>query len=119
MDLFATVFTTTGRLNRGLFAKYQLIWFMLNVLSGFTVLQVTRAFTGDDNLGNLINGVLVYVWTIGGIMMTARRLHDLGRDGRFALLAMIPVVGVVLVIYLLCAAGQVGANKYGAEPTEN
>lgn len=119
MDLFATVFTTTGRLNRGLFAKYQVIWLFLNILAGFTVLQVTRYFTGDDNLGNLINGVLVYIWVIGGIMITARRLHDLGFDGRFALAALVPGAGLLFLIYLLLAAGQVGANKYGTEPTEN
>ena len=119
VDLFATVFTTTGRLNRGLFVKYQVIWLFLNILAGFTVLQVTIYITGDDNLGNLINGVLVYVWVIGGIMITARRLHDLGWDGRFALAVLVPFAGVIMLIYLFGMAGQVGANKYGAEPTEN
>ena len=119
MDVFATIFTTTGRLNRGLFIRYQLIWLVLAMLSGYTVLNVTGFFTGNDELGNLINGILLYIWTIGELMVIARRLHDLGKDGRFALIALIPIVGLILIAYLLCAAGQVGANKYGAAPVEN
>ena len=119
MDVFAMVFTTRGRLNRVRHAKYHLIWMMFNILSGFTVLQVTRAFTGDDNLGNLINGTLVYTWLIGALMVSARRLHDLGWDGRFVLATLIPGLNVLLMIYLFLAAGQVGANEYGAEPSEN
>ena len=119
MDVFAIVFTSRGRLNRGLHIKYHAIWFMLNILAGFTVLQVTRAFTGDDNLGNLINGVLVYVWLIGALMLTSRRLHDFGWDGRLALATLVPGLGAFFWLYLFLASGQVGANKYGAEPSEN
>lgn len=119
MDVFTTIFTTTGRLNRELFAKYHFMWLFLNILAGYTALHVTRYITGDDNLGNLIVGLLVYIWAIGGLMITARRLHDLGFDGRFALVALVPGAGWLLLIYLLLATGQVGANKYGAEPAEN
>ena len=119
MDVFATIFNTTGRLNRGLFIKYQLIWFALVMLAGYTVLNLSEIFTGNDEPGNLINGILFYIWIIGELMVIARRLHDLGKDGRFALIALIPIVGLILIAYLLFAAGQSGENKYGAEPVEN
>lgn len=45
---------------------------------------------------------------------TARRLHDLGRSGWLAVLALIPAVGLgALTVALLVMAGVKGDNRYG------
>ena len=46
----------------------------------------------------------------------SRRLHDTGRSGWLQLLALIPVVGWILLIYWTAQPGAVGANQFGAAP---
>ena len=48
----------------------------------------------------------------------ARRLHDIGRSGWMQLLALIPFVGVIIVLILCALEGQKEANKFGAPVAE-
>ena len=63
-------------------------------------------------------GIVIGIWAImagvGSFMLMIRRLHDLGKSGWFSIIAVVPVVGLIFSIYLFCAAGQVGRNKYDA-----
>ena len=65
-------------------------------------------------------GIVIGIWAIvagtGSFMMMIRRLHDLGKSGRLSIIAVVPVVGLIFSIYLFCAAGQIGRNKYGEDP---
>ncbi len=45
----------------------------------------------------------------------ARRLHDIGKSGWWLLLGLIPVVGLVL-IYFMVQPTQPEPNEYGAPP---
>lgn len=49
-----------------------------------------------------------YVVIIAGI----RRLHDLNRSGWYLLLAFVPLVNVVMILYLLFAPGKVEGNRW-------
>lgn len=50
----------------------------------------------------------VYLVIIAGI----KRLHDLNRSGLYLLLAFIPLVNVVIILYLLFAPGKVEGNRW-------
>src|SRR5262245_59397397 len=45
-----------------------------------------------------------------------RRLHDTGRSGWWILLGLIPLVGLVLIVFL-ALPGTEGSNDYGDVPT--
>nr|WP_303696281.1 DUF805 domain-containing protein [Brevundimonas subvibrioides] len=48
------------------------------------------------------------------LMLSARRLRDLGRPGRYALIALIPFVGApALFAVLILLPGDAGENAYG------
>ena len=49
------------------------------------------------------------------IGLGVRRLHDTGRTGWLALLALIPLVNLVL-IYFFVLEGDAGPNEYGPDP---
>ena len=51
---------------------------------------------------------IIFVWSLH-----IRRWHDLGHSGWFSLLNLVPIVNLVVLIYLLCAKGEEGSNKYG------
>ena len=61
-------------------------------------------------IGQLI--ALATILPTAGI--TCRRLHDVGKSGWLQLLALIPVIGVLIVLFLCIPAGSGESNQYGA-----
>ena len=51
-----------------------------------------------------------------GLGVLIRRLHDLDKSGWSWLIALIPLVGVILLIVWLATEGTRGVNKYGPDP---
>jgi hypothetical protein len=45
-----------------------------------------------------------------------RRLHDTGRSGWWWLITLIPLVGGIWMLVLLCLDGQTGPNRFGPDP---
>lgn len=50
------------------------------------------------------------------LAVTARRLHDTGRSGWWQLIGVIPIVGLLAMIFWLATPGITGENRYGADP---
>ncbi|AXY02541.1 DUF805 domain-containing protein [Vibrio alfacsensis] len=53
---------------------------------------------------------------IPSIAVTVRRLHDSGRTGWWALIALVPIIGIVVLLYFLVQDSEEGSNQYGANP---
>ena len=63
---------------------------------------------------------LVGVWLgliVPSIAVAIRRLHDTGHSGWMFLLAFVPVVSLVLLVFY-CIDSQAGSNQYGPNPKE-
>ena len=120
MTILKEIFMTEGRLNRLRYLKYMVLLAIVAGLSTFVMSSMATFLTGDPN-GFLVNAITT-IWALvagaGNIMLMIRRLHDLGRNGYFVLLALVPVLGFIFSIYLFFAPGQVGWNQYGADPLE-
>ena len=61
---------------------------------------------------------LVGVWLgliVPSIAVAIRRLHDTGHSGWMFLLAFVPVVSLVLLVFY-CIDSQPGSNQYGPNP---
>ena len=50
------------------------------------------------------------------LAVSVRRLHDTGRSGWWILISLIPVVGAIWLIVLLCLDSQPEANEWGENP---
>jgi len=48
-----------------------------------------------------------------GLALGIRRLHDLDRNGWWILLALIPIVGLIILIIWFCTKGTEGPNRFG------
>ncbi len=120
MDLFKEIFKTEGRLNRLSYLKYMLLLALTAGLATFVTSSMATFLTGDPTgfLVNAITGIWALIAGTGNVMLMIRRAHDLGKSGWGVLLAFVPVIGMLFSIYLFCARGQVGWNKYGADPLE-
>lgn len=53
---------------------------------------------------------------IPGIAVSVRRLHDIGRSGWWYLIALIPLIGALVLIYWFVQPGTPGSNEYGDNP---
>ena len=121
MDIFKDVFTTTGRLNRRMHFKYQMIWTTLVVLAVLTCQFLFGFLTGvpDNELGKSLSGFLFIIGFAGFCMILTRRLHDLNMSGYLGLLTFVPLLGIFFFLYMFMVAGTAGANKYGEEPSDD
>lgn len=73
-------------------------------------------------IGNLAFGMIALI--ILGVIIPliaaqVRRLHDQDRSGFLALLNLIPYLGFLVVLVLMCVPGTEGENKYGPDPKQN
>ena len=121
MSILSKVFTTEGRLNRLRYLKYMIILALIAGGSTFVMSSMATFLTGDPN-GFLVKSITA-IWGLvagaGNVMLMIRRLHDLGKSGWFALIALIPAIGFIFSVYLFFAPGQVGRNQYGADPLDS
>lgn len=118
MTILSEIYTTEGRLNRLRYLKYMLLLAIVAGLSTFVMSSMATFLTGNPT-GFLVNAITAgwgLAAGVGNVMLMIRRLHDLGRSGWFALIAIIPAIGFIFSIYLFFAPGQVGWNQYGKDP---
>ena len=100
----------TGRARRSEFWYFVLI----NVLIGFALGMLDaliRKLTGFGPFGT-IYGLAVLVPSIA---VSIRRLHDTDRSGWWLLLGVVPLVGLVLIVFLV-EDGKASTNRYGQNP---
>ena len=121
MELLNQIYTTEGRLNRLRFFKYQVVWTIISALGGGILGFIGGFLSGDPQsvLVTVPTGIWSLVAGIGGIMLSIRRLHDLGKSGWFLLIALIPFVNLIFAFYLWLMPGTVGWNQYGADPLQD
>ena len=65
---------------------------------------------------------LYFIYSLAIILpslaVLVRRLHDTGRSGWWALIALIPLIGVIVIIVFTVQDSKPGENKFGAYPKE-
>ena len=53
---------------------------------------------------------------VPGISVTVRRLHDVGKSGWFYFISLIPIIGAIWLLVLLCSDSQAVDNVWGSNP---
>ena len=94
----------------------------------FNIIFALVAMLVDNLLGMRINEQIPYGYLyllyglatfIPGIAVGVRRLHDVGKSGWWYLIAFIPLIGGIYLLYLFIQDGTPGSNEYGVNPKEN
>lgn len=75
-------------------------------------ISVILAVLGLDFISTLF-GLAVL---LPGLGVSVRRLHDIGKTGWWLLIAFVPLVGLIVLIYFFVQEGESGSNEYGANP---
>lgn len=97
--------------------------FQLFLVLGYTVLYsltFAGAYAGvvmESGVLSIIGfSLLVMFWlavVIPSIAVTVRRLHDIDKSGWFVLLALVPLVNIVVLVFTVLPSTP-GPNRFGA-----
>lgn len=91
--------------------------YWLFILANFIVSLVISIIGAAIKLPILttIYALAIFLPSLGVLI---RRLHDIGKSGVWYLICLIPCVGVIWLIVLLCQDSMPGTNEFGANPKD-
>ena len=73
-----------------------------------------------STIATLISPKLYVFYTLAilipNLAVVVRRLHDVGKSGWMCLIALIPLIGAIWLLFLMLTDSNSGKNKYGANP---
>jgi uncharacterized membrane protein YhaH (DUF805 family) len=81
----------------------------------------------DESSGDFspVSGFFLILWIVAGlaiivpaVAVQVRRFHDQDKSGWFVLLNLIPYIGGLVVLVMMCLEGTKGPNRFGADPKE-
>jgi uncharacterized membrane protein YhaH (DUF805 family) len=94
-------------------------WALFILLLQIVAWLIDMTLFGFNTTGvNPIGSIFSLATFLPGLAVSIRRLHDIDRVGWWVLLALIPVIGWIVLIYWACLRGTVGANRFGPDPLE-
>ena len=103
----------SGRASRSEYWLFVLVFIIIYAVC----LPVDFAVIGISPSGIPALGTIAYlVHFIPGLAVLVRRLHDIDRSGWWMLISLIPVLGSIWLLVLLCSEGTYGPNEYGPDP---
>ena len=83
---------------------------IINAIAG--VLYGVTGVAAFTYLGAIYNLALL----LPALAVFFRRLHDIGKSGWWWLIALIPLIGIIVLIVFCCLDSQPGENQYGPNP---
>ena len=86
-------------------------WILASVL--FQIICAIIALLGNIGIAAIFPVLLIPPTTT----VIVRRLHDIEKSGWFFLIVLIPIVGILYLIYLFIQEGNMSENIYGSVPT--
>lgn len=96
-----------------MFTLYNIVIFTVLYLAGFvTLLRSSSVATTFFGLAILYSLAVL----VPGLAVCVRRLHDIDKSGWFILVSLIPAIGGIILLVLVCLDGTPGDNQYGPSP---
>ncbi|MEO3751827.1 DUF805 domain-containing protein [Streptomyces sp. B6B3] len=101
---------------RGRASRAEYWWFVLFLM----LCSVGAAFLATASHSVPIISLLATVLYVGAIFpvvaVSVRRLHDTDRNGAWVLVGMLPLLGLVVLVFF-CQQGDPMPNRYGPPPS--
>lgn len=97
----------SGRARR----KEYWMFFLINIIIG-----IVLGFLATILKTGILSTIYSLAVLIPGIAVCIRRLHDIGKSGWWWFIALIPLVGPIWLLVLVCTEGDSSNNQYGSNP---
>ncbi|KHT63315.1 membrane protein [Photobacterium gaetbulicola] len=95
-------------------------FFLFNIIISIALSMLDSAL-GNPGAGEgagLIGTVYSLAVLVPSIAVGVRRLHDTGRTGWWMLIGLIPLIGLLVLLYFFIQDSQPAANEYGPNPKD-
>lgn len=119
---FSKYVTFSGRAVRSEFWWFILFVMVGNMVLAFvdsflfgTVVAVEGGFEASTNTP-ILSGIFGLATFLPALSVAVRRLHDVNKSGWWYWIALIPVIGIILLIVWWATDGTRGQNTYGPDP---
>lgn len=106
--------TFSGRSARSEYWWWVLFTIIVSLVLGFVDAALFGARMGQVGI---IGGIYSLATLIPSLAVSVRRLHDIAKSGWWLLIAFIPLIGAIVLIYWFVQRGTVGQNNFGQDPT--
>lgn len=104
-------FSPSGRTGRQVFILGWLFWMMVN---SYTLAKTVLHHEDDDpSIWGLIFLVTALLSFVSAIMLTVKRLHDVGLPGLIAVLMFVPIISLVILFGLCVWPSNPSGNAFG------
>ncbi|NMH87888.1 DUF805 domain-containing protein [Flavivirga algicola] len=107
----------SGRARRQEYWVFFLFQIGLFFLLGFVSVAL------EDLFENSLFGIIIIGYLLGTLIpwlaVNVRRLHDTGKSGGYLFINLIPLVGRIWYLVLMCTDGDHRPNMYGLDPKAN
>ena len=104
----------SGRARRSEYWYFILCYYIIAILA--VVLDNTLGFANDLTGYGFITLAVTLGHILPSLSLVVRRLHDVGKSGWFYLIILIPIIGFIWILILLCSDGVKEENKWGTNP---
>lgn len=111
---FARIIDFSGRSSRSEYWWFLLFYFLVSIV--VNILQMVLIGIGLEIVGAILSFLLLLAFIVPSISVAVRRLHDTGRSGWWILIALIPLLGALILLYFLVLGGDEDENRFGANP---
>jgi len=113
-SILRILLSSSGRMNRKEYATSVIMTFVILImLIIITAIYANKYKMSTDITNNSIVCMFVFQQYIS-IVSLIKRLHDIDQSGVMWLVALIPIVGVLLYVFVLFVEGTAGGNRYGS-----
>ncbi len=103
----------SGRSRRKEYWYFTLFSTIVSIL--LTLIDGAAGTTLDGGIG-ILSGLYALVALVPSLAVTVRRLHDIGKSGWFFLVAFIPFIGPLILLYFLFQDSEEENNDWGPSP---
>ncbi|MWP49803.1 MULTISPECIES: DUF805 domain-containing protein [unclassified Gilliamella] len=105
-----------GRARRQEYWMFMLFSFLLNIALSIVSVILVSISTSLVSVTNIISFVVWAALFLPSLAVTVRRLHDTDRSGWWALVALVPFIGAIVLLVFACMDSTPGSNQYGENP---
>ncbi len=95
-------------------------WFFAlgNVVIAIVLMLIERMLGMASGGYGILTIIFELAILVPSIAVSIRRLHDTGRSGWWILIAFVPILGALVLLYFMLLDSEPGMNAYGPNPKE-
>ena len=89
---------------------------IVHLFVSFVLTMLDAMLTGSNTGYGVLFGLYWLATLLPALGVAVRRLHDTGRSGLWILIAVVPVIGWLVLLFFYVLDSEAGPNRFGPNP---